>query len=29
VTVEFEGMEDCEIGSRIGMNNLRKLWNEI
>lgn len=29
VTVEFEGMEDCEIGSRIGMNNLRKLWNEM
>ncbi|MDQ0889642.1 sugar phosphate isomerase/epimerase [Paenibacillus sp. V4I9] len=29
VTVEFEGMEDCEIGSRIGMNNLRRLWNEI
>lgn len=28
VTVEFEGMEDCELGSRLGMNNLRRLWNE-
>lgn len=25
VTVEFEGMEDCRVGSRIGMDNTRRL----
>lgn len=29
LSVEFEGMEECKMGSRIGLNNLRKLWNEI
>ena len=28
LTVEFEGMEDCEVGSKIGMDNLRRLWQE-
>lgn len=28
LTVEFEGMEDCELGSKIGMDNLRRLWEE-
>jgi sugar phosphate isomerase/epimerase len=28
ITVEFEGMEPCMIGSRIGMDNVRRLWNE-
>lgn len=28
ITVEFEGMEDCKVGSRIGMANLRRLWDE-
>jgi sugar phosphate isomerase/epimerase len=28
ITVEFEGMEDCRIGSKIGMDNLRLLWDE-
>lgn len=28
LTVEFEGMEDCLAASRIGMDNLRRLWNE-
>lgn len=27
-TVEFEGMEDCKIGSKIGMDNVRRLWEE-
>jgi sugar phosphate isomerase/epimerase len=27
-SVEFEGMEDCRAGSRIGMDNLRRYWNE-
>lgn len=28
ITVEFEGMEDCRLGSKIGMDNLRRLWEE-
>jgi inosose dehydratase len=27
-SVEFEGMEDCRTGSRIGMDNLRRYWRE-
>lgn len=29
LTIEFEGMEDCKVGSKIGMDNVRRLWNEI
>ncbi|MBO0958832.1 sugar phosphate isomerase/epimerase [Neobacillus sp. MM2021_6] len=29
LTVEFEGMEDCKVGSKIGMENVRRLWNEV
>ncbi|MEK5442407.1 sugar phosphate isomerase/epimerase family protein [Fredinandcohnia sp. FSL W7-1320] len=29
LTVEFEGMEDSKIGSKIGMDNVRRLWNEV
>ena len=29
LTVEFEGMEDCKVGSKIGMDNVRRLWNEV
>lgn len=28
VTVEFEGMEDCKMGSKIGMENVKRFWNE-
>jgi len=28
ITVEFEGMEECRTASRIGMNNLRRFWEE-
>lgn len=28
VTIEFEGMEECKEASRIGMDNLRRLWDE-
>ncbi len=28
LSVEFEGMEDCRTGSRIGMDNTRRLWQE-
>jgi sugar phosphate isomerase/epimerase len=29
LTIEFEGMEDCRTGSRIGMDNVRRLWDEV
>ena len=29
LTVEFEGMEDCKVGSKIGMDNVRRLWKEV
>ena len=29
ISIEFEGMEDCELGSKIGMDNARRLWNEL
>ncbi|MGE8079865.1 sugar phosphate isomerase/epimerase family protein [Peribacillus loiseleuriae] len=28
VSVEFEGMEECKKGSKISMDNLRRLWEE-
>lgn len=28
VTLEFEGMEECREASKIGMENLKRLWNE-
>jgi len=28
LTVEFEGIEDCKLGSKLGMDNLRRLWAE-
>ncbi len=28
-SLEFEGMEDCRTGSKIGMDNIRRIWNEI
>jgi phosphoribosylaminoimidazolecarboxamide formyltransferase/IMP cyclohydrolase len=28
LSVEFEGMEDCFVGSRIGMENVKIFWNE-
>jgi inosose dehydratase len=28
VSIEFEGWEDCRMGSKIGMANVKKLWEE-
>ncbi|MBN2984212.1 MULTISPECIES: sugar phosphate isomerase/epimerase family protein [Cohnella] len=28
LSLEFEGMEDCKLGSRIGLANLKKMWSE-
>ncbi|MEK3889342.1 sugar phosphate isomerase/epimerase family protein [Bacillus sp. FSL K6-3431] len=29
LTVEFEGMEECKLGSKIGMDNVRRFWHEV
>lgn len=28
ITLEFEGMEDCRVGSAIGLKNLKRFWDE-
>lgn len=28
ITLEFEGMEDCRVGSSIGLKNLKRFWDE-
>jgi sugar phosphate isomerase/epimerase len=28
ISIEFEGMEDCRKGSRIGIENAKRLWAE-
>ncbi|KRG15452.1 sugar phosphate isomerase/epimerase family protein [Lederbergia galactosidilytica] len=28
ITLEFEGMEECREASKIGMENIRRLWDE-
>jgi sugar phosphate isomerase/epimerase len=28
LSIEFEGMEPCEQGTRIGLDNVRRLWKE-
>lgn len=29
ISVEFEGLEDCEFASRVSMNNVRNLWDSL
>lgn len=29
ISIEFEGMEDCRVGSKIGLDNARRIWNEV
>jgi sugar phosphate isomerase/epimerase len=29
LSVEFEGIEECKQGTRVGLNNLNKIWKEI
>ncbi|MCS7462052.1 sugar phosphate isomerase/epimerase [Paenibacillus doosanensis] len=29
ISVEFEGMEDCIAGSKMGLDNVRRLWDEV
>ena len=28
ITLEFEGMEECREGTRLGLDNLKRLWDE-
>lgn len=28
LSLEFEGLEDCEFGARVGLANVRKIWDE-
>lgn len=29
ISIEFEGMEDCRAGSKIGMDNARRIWDAV
>ncbi|MFD0710711.1 sugar phosphate isomerase/epimerase family protein [Paenibacillus sp. GCM10027626] len=29
LSIEFEGMEDCRLGSEIGLENVRRIWDEV
>ncbi|MGF6949990.1 sugar phosphate isomerase/epimerase [Neobacillus sp. B4I6] len=29
LTIEFEGMEDCQVGTKIGMENVKRIWDEV
>jgi len=29
ISIEFEGQEDCLLGSRISLQNVKKIWDEI
>lgn len=29
ISIEFEGMEDCKLGSRLGMEYVQKIWEGI
>lgn len=29
ISIEFEGMEECRQGSKIGLDNVRRIWDDI
>lgn len=29
LSIEFEGMEACKTGTKIGLDNVRKIWDEL
>lgn len=29
ITLEFEGMEECREGTRLGLDNLKRVWEEV
>lgn len=28
LSIEFEGMEECQLGTKIGLDNIRRLWDD-
>lgn len=29
LSIEFEGMEECRLGTRLGLDNAKRIWNEL
>lgn len=29
ISIEFEGMEECRLGTRLGFENVKRIWNEL
>lgn len=29
VSIEFEGMEDCLVGTKAGLDNVKRIWDEV
>lgn len=29
ISIEFEGLEECRTGTKLGLDNVRRLWDEI
>ncbi|GGH87177.1 sugar phosphate isomerase/epimerase [Pullulanibacillus pueri] len=29
ISIEFEGMEECRVGTKIGLENLKRMWDEV
>lgn len=29
ISIEFEGMEDCRTGTRLGLDNVKRIWDEL
>lgn len=29
ISIEFEGLEECKKGSKIGLDNVRRIWDEL
>lgn len=29
LSLEFEGMEDCRTGVKIGLENIKRIWDEL
>ncbi|NOU85576.1 TIM barrel protein [Paenibacillus sp. LMG 31460] len=29
ISIEFEGMEECKIGTKISLDNIRRMWDEV
>jgi len=29
ISIEFEGLEDCRFGTKVGLDNARRMWDEV